>query len=151
MQNNLEADGAIQPPLKKDGQKYQFCMYFENNKNIIFSDDLSQIIARLIPGYDRLDADQQNAERREFLETNFHIFQTNLIQAMNNLDNSELAEILKSKTNIENKTLMEKYPNILLVISETPQEGIINLQHGAEISFLQSLHNVGYISFFSAD
>lgn len=63
MQNNLEADGAVLPPHKNDGSLYRYCMYFDNNRSIVFSDEPSELLARLIPGYKALDFHSQKDER----------------------------------------------------------------------------------------
>lgn len=69
MQNNLEADGSVNPPLKFDGTLYRYCMYFDNSKSVVFSDELSVLLARLVPGYEALDFNARKEERRALLNS----------------------------------------------------------------------------------
>jgi hypothetical protein len=69
MQNNLQADGSVNPPAKSDGSLYRFCMYFDNSKSIVFSDEPAKLLARLIPGYEALDMQSRKGERFSLLET----------------------------------------------------------------------------------
>ena len=67
MQNNLEADGSVKAPTKADGTLYRLCMYFDNNRSIVFSDDTGELIARLIPGYKALGIEDKKDERVNLL------------------------------------------------------------------------------------
>lgn len=147
MSNSLEADGPIKPPLKTDGSFYRYCMYFENNKSIIFSDDMEKIIARLIPGYDRLGAEQQDAARLDYHYDNFAIFQTIYLQNAS-YEESELEEILKPKETLPKEILYSNQN--LLVISNKDIEGVTSLKYDNEYNFLESLDEVGHIRFFTA-
>jgi hypothetical protein len=147
MSNSLEADGPVKPPLKTDGTFYRYCMYFENNKSIIFSDDMEKIIARLIPGYDRLGAEQQDLARLDYYYNNFTILQTNYLQNAT-YQESELAEILKPKETLTQE-ILDSTQN-LLVISNIDIEGATSLKYDNEYNFLESLDKVGNISFFTA-
>jgi hypothetical protein len=147
MSNSLEADGPIKPPLKTDGSFYRYCMYFENNKSIIFSDDMEKIIARIIPGYDRLGAEQQDSARLSYYYDNFIILQTNYLQNAS-YEESELTEILKPKEVLPQEITHSKQN--LLVISNEDIEGVTSLKYDTEYNFLESLDKVGNISFFTA-
>ena len=67
MQNNIHVDGAVVPPKKEDGSLYRYCMYFDNNQSVIFSDFPSELIERLIAGYKSLEFKDQKEERHKFL------------------------------------------------------------------------------------
>ncbi len=147
MPNSLEADGPIKPPLKNDGSFYRYCMYFEGNRNIIFSDDLAKMIARLIPGYDRLGLEQQDAARVSYLRENFTLFQTNLLQGAD-YSESEILEILTPKEMLPEG--MSPADKNMLIISNSEIENAISLKYDSEYTFLESLNTVGHISFFTA-
>lgn len=147
MSNNLEADGPVKPPLKSDGSFYQFCMYFENNRSVIFSDTLENIISRLIPGYNKLGEDQKNQSRYRYCLDTFESIQTLLLQNATH-ESLDLAELLKPKEEASEE-LIKRNPN-LIIVSNLDIDGTISLKYGEELDFLESLDKVNHISFFTA-
>lgn len=147
MQNNPESEGPVQPPVKDSGVFYRFCMYFDNNKSVVFSDSLEKMIARLIPGYDRLDKNQQNDERKAYVYRIFPEVQTLLLQDSSYTE-EDLEHLLEPKEKAQ-LDLVSRNGKVL-VISEQDSPDVISLKYETEMGFLSSLNNVGHISFFSA-
>jgi hypothetical protein len=146
LSNNLESDGAVSAPLKSDGTPYRFCMYFDSSRSIVFSDNLEELISRLIPGYYRLATDGKLEARKSYLESIFPTLQTLLLQDYN-LSDTDLDRALTTKGKLDESDLASDLP--LIVVLEAPVEDYeLALVYGDELEFLVSLDKVGYISLF---
>jgi hypothetical protein len=63
LQNNLEADGPISPPMHTDGRGYLYCMYFHGDLEVAFADSYEELMDVLIPGYNEMTDEDQAFNR----------------------------------------------------------------------------------------
>lgn len=63
MRNNLEEDGPIVPPVKDNGQGFQYCMYFRGDVDVAFADSYDELMDVLVPHYSEMSEEDKAFER----------------------------------------------------------------------------------------
>jgi len=63
VQNNLESDGPVAPPLHANGAGYRYCMYFHGDLDVAFADDFEDLMGVLLDGYDEMSDEDQAYSR----------------------------------------------------------------------------------------
>jgi hypothetical protein len=63
VQNNMEADGPVSPPVKAGGIGYRYCMYFHADLDVAFADTYEDLMEVLVPGYGQMSDEDQTVHR----------------------------------------------------------------------------------------
>lgn len=77
--NSLEGEKAPDIPLKEDGEVYEYLMYFEGDRYIAYSDDLEDLIALVITGYDKMDEDEKLDARLRYVRSTQKMMQVYIV------------------------------------------------------------------------
>lgn len=121
-------------------------MYFDSSRSVVFSDNLEELISRLIPGYYRLAAESKEEARKSYIKGVFATLQTLLLQGKE-ISEIEWNDALRIKDSLSEESQTSMLP--LLLVSRSPLEDHeLTLVYGDELEFLISLDKVGHISLF---
>jgi hypothetical protein len=149
IQNNLAMDGAVEIPVKRDGSKYLYCLYYDTNKRVVFSDSLDSLITRLIPDYLDMEEIEKETARSFFLRGYFARMQLHFLEEgsskTDSLTEREWLYIMNPDKSEPRKSFFEKFN--LLKIGNDFSEKVVSAN--TERSFLESLDRFNIISFYS--
>lgn len=62
MKNAPTEEGLVEAPLNEYGNQYSFCMFYNNESQVVFADTYPELLEALIPGYMN-----ENENEQEFL------------------------------------------------------------------------------------
>lgn len=167
LRNNLEGDGPVTPPLHEDGMGYQYCMYLPGNIDVAFADSYDELLNILIPGYSKMDEEEQVYQRiRLAISAATRVQSEVLIDHDSSEVSAEEWEALVSPRSIKQPRADWWSCPIPLVVVETGYEPFTDVPRPAsalsdgnavspnlwwirpveEEDFIISLHEVGYIA-----
>ena len=165
MQNNIEADGPVIPPVQENGAQYEYCMYFNGLSEVAFADNMIELYDALIPGYSKLSEEEQilalirlaaavSAQTQaEILadvdQTQISEKDWNILTAPRSLPQPEVALWANEIPLVTYETAYEPFTSIPKPASAlngtSDAENLWILRNAEEDNFLISLHEVGYI------
>lgn len=163
MKNNQEGDAKILPPIHEDGSTFIYCMYYNQDQDIVFADTTGELLNTLTPGYLKASPEDKDFLRIRLAQRIAAEIQADLlVKPAEHLSDEEWDTAITPKnTSIKTPTLWtSKVPLILVETSYVPYtpyerptsphqgyaaENLWWIRPQEEEDFLVSLHEIGYI------